>query len=194
MAGPKRGFPDPRDNPWKTRSVRRVYANPWFAVEEHDVTRPDGAPGIYGVVHPTRLALGVVPLEADGSVWLVGQHRYPINGYSWEIPEGGGDPALGLQQEAARELGEETGLVADRWEELLTLHTSNCFTSERAVIFLARDLTPGRARPDGCEALQSCRVSWATAVGALRQGAITDAMTVAALLEVERRRAAGELD
>ncbi|MDX1571192.1 MAG: NUDIX hydrolase [Xanthomonadales bacterium] len=193
MSRPPRGFPPAEANPWKTHAVKPIYANPWFEVEEHQVTRPDGEAGIYGIVHPARIALGVVPLEADGTVWLVGQYRYPLSRYSWEIPEGGGDPDLGLVEEAARELVEETGLTAGRWDRLISMHTSNCFTSEEAVIFLARDLQPGKARPDGNEQLQLARVDLAEAVAAIARGEITDAMTIAALLELERRRLTGVL-
>lgn len=114
----------------------------------------------------------------------MGQYRYPLNAYSWEIPEGGGNPALPAEQEAARELREETGLKAAKWRHLMTLHTSNCFTSERAEIFVATELTMGPADPDPTESLQLCRLPLSAAQALARQGVITDAMSVAALLNL----------
>lgn len=186
-APPPGSFPPDEENPWTTRSTRVVYENPWIRVEENQVIRPDGEPGIYGVVYPSHVALGVVPIEASGHIWLVGQHRYPLGRYSWEIPEGGGNPAADLRQEAARELREETGLTASRWEHLIDIHTSNCFTAERAVIFLARDLTPGEALPEGCERLQLARIPFGEAVDAVTNGRITDGVSVAGILAAARR-------
>jgi len=174
-------------NPWRELSRRSIYANDWMRVEEHDVVTPAGDRGIYGLVHPTHLALGVVPVDDDLHTWLVGQFRYALGRYSWEIPEGGGDPTLDPCAEAARELAEETGLTADRWEPLLELDTSNCFTSERAIVYLARDISVGAARPDSTEDLRVCRVPLGHAVDLVHAGRITDAISVAALLAVGAR-------
>lgn len=175
--------PDQR-SPWQTRASEIKYSNPWMSVREDAVIAPDGQPSIYGVVSPTHLALGVVPIDDEDHTWLVGQYRYPLNRYSWEIPEGGGDPDVDPLQEAARELREETGLIAGSLEPLMVLHTSNCFTSERAQIYVARDLTAGEARPDPSEKLQVCRLPLAAAVTLARAGVITDGMSVAALLRL----------
>ena len=180
-------LPRDEENPWQTRAVRQVYQNPWICVEECDVLRPDGKPGVYGLVHPRSVATGIVAMENDGSVWLVGQFRYALSRYSWEIPEGGADPKKDIREEAARELIEETGLSAEHWEHLLTLHTSNCFTSERAEIFVATGLTHGPSNPDPEEQLAVRRVHLSTALAAIDSGEITDAMTVSALLALARR-------
>ena len=137
-------------NPWRTLGSRRVYENPWISVREDSVVRPDGEPGIYGVVHYKNTAVGVLPVE-DDHVYLVGQYRYPLDRYSWEIPEGGcpeGEEPLGA---ARRELREETGLEAGSWRRLGEAYLSNSVADEYAVWFLATDLVARRAaaRRDG---------------------------------------------
>ncbi len=177
--------PVPLPSPWTTRSSRRVYDNPWITVREDAVTRPDGSDGIYGVVSMRSLALGVVPLHRDGTTVLVGQFRYTLEAWSWEVPEGGGDPAADPLAEAARELREETGLTAGSWSDLGELHTSNSVCDERALLYLATDLEEGEAEPEGTEELLTWRLDLGEAVAMARDGRITDAMSVAALLRAD---------
>ena len=177
-------LPPAQANPWQHLSSTTCYQNAWMTVREDAVVAPDGNRSVYGVVSPTNVALGVVPIDQQGYTWLVGQYRYPLDCYSWEIPEGGGNPELDNASEAARELREETGLVAATMEHLMTLHTSNCFTSEQAHIFVARDLTMGQAQPDPSEKLQVCRLPLQSAIELARCGVITDGMSVAALLRL----------
>lgn len=176
------GQPAALPSPWRTTTTREVYVNPWIAVREDGVLRADGSPGIYGVVSFKNVALGAVPLFADGSTVLVGQHRYTLDAWSWEVPEGGGDPARGLLSETARELREETGLVASTWTPLGTLHTSNSVTDERALLFLAEDLEQHDPEPEPSEQLLRWRLPFEEAVDMALDGRITDAMSVAALL------------
>lgn len=171
------------DNPWTVLESRDIYQNPWVRVVEHKVLTPSGTPGIYGVVHPAALATGVVPLHADGAVTLVGQYRFPLGAYSWEMPEGGGAPDVDPLISAQRELREETGLTAGRWLPLQKLHLSNCITDETAYLYLAWDLTQGADDPDETERLQVRRVPFAQALDMAMNGDITDAMTVAALFK-----------
>lgn len=171
---------------WQTHHVRRVYENRWIEVDEHRVTTPANTPGIYGVVSFRSLALGVVPVHQDGTTTLVGQYRYPLDAYSWEIPEGGGDKRVAPRESAERELAEETGLRAAAWHELMRLHTSNCVTDELAVIFVAWDVTQGVAAPEETEELSLRQVHLTEAVELAVRGEITDAMSVAALLRLER--------
>jgi 8-oxo-dGTP pyrophosphatase MutT (NUDIX family) len=177
-----------RANPWKTVGSRPVYENPWIRVREDRVIRPDGQPGIYGVVEFKNRAVGVLPVEDDGSVWLVGQHRYPLNDYSWEIPEGGCPPSESPEETARRELVEETGLSAERLELLGTSHLSNSICDELAYIYRATGLTPGPSDPEGTEQLHVRRVPWDDAWAMLRRGEITDSMSVIALLHEAIRR------
>jgi len=174
--------PDSRIGPWTVRTAETRYETRWIRVDHHDVETPSGTEGIYGTVHFKNLAIGVVPVDRDGHTWLVGQHRFPLDAWSWEIPEGGGplgeDPLAG----AARELAEETGLVAACWATLLEMDLSNSVTDERAVAFLAWDLVQGRAAPEPTEALTLRRLPLAEACAMARDGRIRDALSVAALL------------
>lgn len=175
-------------NPWIRRSRARVYENPWIEVLHDEVTRPNGEPGIYGVVHFRSRAVGVVALDGDERVLLVGQYRYTLDRYSWEIPEGGSpldeDPLEG----ARRELAEETGYTARSWRELTRFTLSNSVTDEEGVMFVATDLTEGLASPDPTEALQVRWVSFADALAMVASGEIHDVMTQVALLAVARAR------
>ncbi len=178
-------------NPWRTLSSRLVYENPWIRVREDQVLRPDGQPGIYGVVEFRNRAIGVLPVEDDGSVWLVGQYRYPLDLYSWEIPEGGSPASESPEETALRELREEAGLTAARLELISTAHLSNSVCDEIAYIFRATELAHGQSMPEGTEELHAKRVSWDEAWEMLRRGEITDSMSVIALLHEAVRRLEG---
>ena len=171
------------------RSRRVAYENPWITVWHDEVDRPDGRPGIYGVVHFANLAAGILAIDEDDRVVLVGQHRYTLDETSWEIPEGGvplGEPPL---VGAQRELREETGLTARTWHELAWIDLSNSVTDERAVLFLATDLEPGEAEPEPTEALELRWVPFEEALTMTRDGRITDAMSVTAIQRVALDRA-----
>ncbi|MBV8230665.1 MAG: NUDIX hydrolase [Planctomycetaceae bacterium] len=181
--------PPEHSNPWTTLSRRPIYENPWIALREDQVLRPDGQPGIYGVVHFKFRAIGVLPVDDRGRIWLVGQYRYTLDQYSWEIPEGGGHRDETPEEAARRELREETGLVAGHLELLGTSHLSNSVTDELGYIFRATRLEPGLSAPEGTERLQVRRVAWDEAWAMLRRGEITDSMSVIALLHEAVRRA-----
>jgi 8-oxo-dGTP pyrophosphatase MutT (NUDIX family) len=176
-------------NPWTTLDSQPVYENPWISVREDGVLRPDGSPGIYGVVHFKNRAIGVLAVEDDGSIWLVGQYRYPHDRYSWEIPEGGAPEGESTEEAARRELREETGLVADHWEPLgREIHLSNSVSDESGYLFRASGLTRGPSEPEETERLHVRRVSWQEAMELLRNGEITDSLSVIALLHEAVRR------
>jgi 8-oxo-dGTP pyrophosphatase MutT (NUDIX family) len=176
-------------NPWTTLERRPIYENPWIAVREDRVIRPDGQPGIYGVVHFKNVAVGVLPVDDDGHVWLVGQHRYPLDAYSWEIPEGGGPDGEDPIETARRELREETGLTADRIEFLGRSHLSNSVSDELAYLYRATGLTHGDSEPEGTEQLVVRRFDWPTAWAMVKDGQITDSISVIVLLHETLRRA-----
>src|SRR3569623_588334 len=119
----------PTENPWKVTSEKAVYDNKWINVTEYQVINPSGNPGIYGKVHFKNRAIGIVPLEADQNTYLVGQYRFTINQYSWEIPEGGGPLNEDPLHAAKRELLEETGLGAHNWTPIQTMYLSNSVTN-----------------------------------------------------------------
>ncbi|HMO39342.1 MAG TPA: NUDIX hydrolase [Saprospiraceae bacterium] len=175
----------PPGSPWQTLSVKEVYNNNWIQVTHREVLNPAGNPGIYGVVHFKNLALGIVPLDDQLHTWLVGQYRYALGQYSWEIPEGGGPLGTSPLEAAQRELLEETGIRARHWTKILDMHISNSVTDEAAMAFVARELEFGAATPEDTEQLQVRRLPLAEAVEMVVQGTITDALSVAALLKVE---------
>lgn len=177
----------PADKPWKSVSAREIYSNNWISVVEHDVINPGGGKGIYGKVSFKHLAVGIIPLDNDMNTWLVGQHRFTLDSFSWEIPEGGGKPEEEPLVAARRELLEETGLTADSWEFLLTIHTSNSVTDELGHIYLARNLTPGKAEPEETESdLKVRKLPLKEAVEMVMDGKITDSLSVAGLLKAAR--------
>ena len=174
-------------NPWTTLSSKIVYENNWISVSEHDVINPGGGKNIYGKVHFKNKAIGIIPIDQDGNTWLVGQHRYTLNQYSWEIPEGGGPLSDSPLESAKRELKEETGLSAKKWEQLMRIHTSNSVTDEEAFIFLAEDLEQGTNSLEDTEAdLVVKKIPLRDAIEMVMNGEITDSISVAGLLKVAR--------
>jgi 8-oxo-dGTP pyrophosphatase MutT (NUDIX family) len=170
------------ENPWQTISSRQVYDNPWINLREDRVIRPDGNPGIYGVVHFKNVAVGVVAIE-DNLIYLIGQYRYTLGRYSWEVPEGGCPETEEPLCAAQRELQEETGLRAAKWEELGRAHLSNSVTDELAVWYLATGLSQGLDSPEGTERLVVRRVPLEEVFGMIRSGVITDALSLLAIMQ-----------
>jgi ADP-ribose pyrophosphatase len=179
--------------PWQRRSVSERYDNPWISVEHHEVLTPRGNPGVYGVVHFKNLAIGVIPLDDQQNTWIVGQYRYPHRAYSWEIPEGGSplgeEPLLSAQ----RELAEEVGLSARRWDLILEMELSNSVTDERCLIYLARGLEPCDANPDETEQLAVKQIPFEELHEGVMTGRFTDSITVAGVLKLKRLLERGEI-
>lgn len=180
-------------NPWVTLASAEVFANPWIKIVKNDVLRPSGNPGEYSVVHFRRKAVGIIPVDAEGHTWLVGQHRYPHDTYEWEIPEGGAEPDESPLECAQRELREEAGLMAGVWTPLLEMQLSNSCTDEVSFTFLATELTPTAAEPEETEALRVMRLPLAEAFGLALRGDIRDAISVASLLKLKVLLDAGEI-
>lgn len=172
-------------NPWKILQEKKVYENPWIKLTEFDVINPSGGKGIYGAVHFKGIATGALPLDEELNTYLVGQYRFTLNQYSWEIPEGGGAFGVDPVESARRELLEETGLVAEEWTQIVEMHLSNSVTDEYAVIYLARKLSQQMASPEETEQLQVKKVPFEEAYQMVERGEITDSMSVAAILKVK---------
>lgn len=170
-------------NPWQIKKTSLPYDNPWIQVKHHDVIHPSGNDGIYGVVHFKNLAIGILPIDKDGYTYLVGQYRFPVNQYSWEIPEGGSAFGEEPLETAKRELEEECGLLASSWEQLMELHLSNSATDEKAIVFLAKELSIGNLNPEESEQLEIKKVHFNELYQMVIDGKITDAITVAAVLK-----------
>ena len=183
-------LPRPANNPWTTTSTKLIYENPWIRVREDQVINPSGGTGIYGVVMFRNRAVGVVPVDDQDHTWLVGQYRYPHDTYEWEIPEGGCPEGEELIDCARRELLEETGLVAERYELIAEMQLSNSTTDEDAFLFLATGIRQTEASPEETEKLEVRRVPLDEAIRMAMDGEIRDAMSVAALLKIAllRRR------
>ncbi len=175
-------------NPWVILGTRPIYENPWISLKEDQVTNPAGKPGIYGVVHFKNKAIGIIPIDNEGNTWLVGQYRYPLDEYSWEIPMGGGDLSVDILDSAKRELKEETGLTAQKWTKLARIHTSNSVTDEEGFVFIAEDLTQGETEFEETEDLRIRKVALSTALDMVMNGEITDSLSVAGILKVARLR------
>ena len=183
----------PRGPAWTAGESRFVYENPWIAVSEHRPTAPTGKPALYGIVHMKNLALGVVPLHEDGTITLVGQHRFVFGDYSWELPEGGGPVDGDPLEHARRELAEEAGLAATEWRQILQFQLSNSVTDERGFVYLATGLTAATAEPDENEDIAVARVPFREALGLAMAGEIRDMITVASLLRIYHMAREGEL-
>ncbi|RZA01507.1 MAG: NUDIX hydrolase [Sphingobacteriaceae bacterium] len=172
-------------NPWKITSEKEIYDNPWINLTEYQVINPSGNPGIYGKLHYKNLAIGVIPLDEELNTYLVGQYRFALNQYSWELPEGGGPLGVDPLESAKRELLEETGLKATNWIELQRMHLSNSVTDELNIIYLARGLEQFEAEPEDTEQLVVRKVPLDEVYRMICANEITDAITIAAILRVK---------
>ena len=176
-------FENKKENPWKRKSSRHIYENPWITLIEDQVVRPNGSDGIYGKVLFKNKAIGILPIDEDGNTWLVGQYRYTLNEYSWEIPTGGGHTDEKPEVSALRELREETGLRAGKLTQIQRMHLSNSVTDEEGFLFLAQDLEQGETDFDETEDLQIWKLPFEEAFQLVMDSRITDTLSVVAILK-----------
>jgi len=176
---------DPDKNPWTKISTKEVYENPWIKVEHHTVLTPSKSAGIYGTVAFKNLAIGIIPLDTSLNTWIVGQYRFPLNTYSWEIPEGGGPIGEETIDTAKRELSEEVGLKANKWTMIQTFHLSNSVSDEYGELFLAQELKEFDNHPDPEEELIVKKLPFEEVFQMVLKGEITDSMSVMGILKVK---------
>ncbi len=184
---------DTDENPWKTLKSEVKYDNPWIKITEHKTINSDGGNGIYGVVHYKNVAIGIIPLDEDYNTWLVGQYRYPLSEYSWEICEGGGLHHLNILDSAKRELLEELGIKADHWENILDMHLSNSVSDEKGIIYIAKGLSYYPPEPEEGEVLQIKKLPFNEVYQMVMDGKITDSLTVAGILKTKLLIEKGEI-
>lgn len=177
---------DSTNNPWKTIDTKHVYSNPWIKLEHNNVTTPTGTPGIYGVVRFQNIAVGVIPLDQDNNTWIVGQYRYTLNKYSWEIPEGGCPIGTNPLETAKRELKEETGLSANNWTTILeNIQLSNSVTDELGFSYVARGLTVGESEPEDTEELVIRKLPFTELLDMAMKGEIQDTLSLCTIFKVK---------
>jgi len=172
-------------NPWKILSSKAVYDNDWISLTEYKVINPGGGHGIYGKVHFKNKAVGIVPIDEEGNIYLVGQYRFPLDAFSWEIPEGGSPYDEDPLSSAKRELKEETGIEARNWQKLLDIHLSNSVSDEIGHIYLATGLSYTDAEPEETEEIHVKKLPFDEAYQMLLNGEITDSLTIAGLLRTK---------
>lgn len=181
-------------NPWQIIDEQEIYSNKWIQLTHYNVINPSGGKGVYGKIHFKNVAVGVVPLDENMNTYLVGQYRFAIDQYSWEIPEGGAplheDPLAAAQ----RELLEETGLKASNWQQVVNMHLSNSVSDEKSVIYVASGLSQHAAMPEETEQLIVKKIPFDEVYQMVQNGTITDSMTVAAILKIKLLLLEGKLD
>lgn len=170
---------------WIEKSCETQYENPWIKVTHSEVITPAGSDGIYGLVHFKNKAVGVVPVDDEGNTWLVRQSRYPLQTFTWEIPEGGSPEGEDTLSTAKRELKEEVGLEAREWQLLQKMHLSNSVTDEEAFLYVARGISEvGGVELDDSEDIVSQKLPLEDAIAMVLSGEITDSLSVVALLRL----------
>jgi len=172
-------------NPFKTIDETIVYDNNWIKIKHANIITPSNTKGIYGTVHFKNYALGIIPIDHEGYTYLVGQYRYALNSYSWEIPEGGGLLDKDILESAKRELQEEVGYFAEKWTKIAELNTSNSITDEKGIIFVAQELTPTNTSYDETEEIQIKKLHIYEAIEWAVSGKIQDAITLIGLLKLK---------
>jgi 8-oxo-dGTP pyrophosphatase MutT (NUDIX family) len=192
---PKPAWLAPHGTPWTPGEARVVFESNWISVVDQTAIAPTGKPARYGLVRFKNLAIAVLPIHDDGTVTLVGQHRFPLADYSWELPEGGSPLAEDPLEGAKRELAEETGLQAAEWREIMRAQLSNSITDERMIGYLALGLSEGAVAhtADETEAIALARVPFREALEAAIAGHMPDMLTVAMLLRGHHMAVEGSL-
>jgi 8-oxo-dGTP pyrophosphatase MutT (NUDIX family) len=186
-------FMNEQHNPWQIIDEKEVYDNNWIKLIHYNVINPSGGKGIYGKVHFKNIAIGIVPLDPQMNTYIVGQYRFALSAYSWEIPEGGGPLSDDPLMSAKRELLEETGLKATHWIKVLDMHLSNSVSDEACIIYVATGLSQHTAMPEETEQLVIKKIPFDEVYQMVQKGMITDGVTVAAILKTKLMLLGGTL-
>lgn len=173
------------ENPWKTLTTTTAFENPWIKITQHNVINPANKPSVYSVVHFKNLAIGIIPLDENYNTWIVGQYRYPLNIYSWEIIEGGGQKNVDPIESAKRELLEETGIKAIDFQKVLEMHLSNSVTDEFGIVYVAKTLSFHEAEPEETEQLQVKKIPFNELYKMVMDGKVTDSLSIAGVLKTK---------
>lgn len=173
--------------PWQILDEKMIHETPWIRIDHHDVLTPAGTPGIYTTVDFKNWAIGIIPIDDEGYTYIVGQYRFPLQEYSWEIPEGGGGKEATLLASAQRELREETGISAEHWEMIYEFNTSNSITNERAFVFLATGLSFGEAHPEENEELETRKIHFSELVDMVYRNEVKDSLTIIGVLMAAKK-------
>lgn len=176
---------NPATNPWTTKSSEIKYENPWIRIIEHQVLNPAGNDGIYGVVHFKTKAIAIIPLDEEYNTWIVGQYRYPLDSYEWEIVEGGCPEGSTPLETAARELHEEVGLKAERYEMILEMQLSNSTTDEVSYSYVAKGISYIGENPEEDEQLAIRKLPFEDVFQMVMRGEIRDGLAVASVLKAK---------
>ncbi|MFC5371585.1 NUDIX domain-containing protein [Brevundimonas faecalis] len=183
----------PEPPKWASHGDSVMIDTPWMQVTRHPATAPTGAAADYQVVRPKNVGTGVLPLHEDGTVTMVGQHRFALMRYSWEMPEGGAPMAEDPFDAVRRELAEEAGLAAEHWRAALDMDLSNSITDERAMTWVAWGLSAVPVDPDPTEVIVSVRVPFRDLLAEIERGAVRDSLTVATAYKAYHMAREGEL-
>jgi len=182
-----------RPPPWRDAGSTTLFENPWMRLTRHDATAPTGHKADYVVMRPQNMSVGVLPLHADGTVTLVGQQRFALMNWSWEMPEGGAPFSEDPLEGARRELAEEAGLAAAQWRLAYRAEMTNSITDERAMAWLAWDFTEVPIAPDETEIIRVARVPFGDLLREIGRGSIRDMFTLATALRAYHMAREGEL-
>jgi ADP-ribose pyrophosphatase len=176
-----------KHTPWKTRSSKPIYKNPWISVREDIAEMPDGRTTIYGVVSLGE-AVGVAPFVDEDHILMVRQYRYVQEDTRWEIPTGGVHEGEPLETAAQRELGEEIGYRAEQLTWISSYYTSKSVCKETAHLYVGEGLVPSPRPPDETEFIEVKAFPFAEALQMVIDCEIMDSMSVIAILHVARLR------
>ena len=165
------------DNPWKVISSKITYKNPWMRIREDKVITPLGKEGIYGLMESSDSVM-ITVLNDNNELYLIRTFSYPAGSWNWELPGGNTDGQDPIEA-SKRELEEETGILANTWQELAKTRVCNGFMTERMITFLAKDLSFTGAKEISSEQIDTAKFLSIEEVDAMiERGEINDGQSI----------------